>query len=151
MPKADIDKKYRMQEENTSEGIPGKASKIPPFLQGGQLNSMVNEKPMENALGILAEPGHTTLGLSMRTIIGKKNDGTILAKALAYTMQDNEEFGDLNDANGVTNMLALFVSNGGIGRDQVTQAITGERRHDEIKSGGIGGWLQKAAFGDKKD
>ena len=122
---------------------------LPGFLTGGQLGGMTGGKEMPSALNMLADPGDAPRQLSMRTILGRKTPGRIMAIAFAYHLARLEEFGDVRNKEEILDMEALFVSDSGIGRIQLTEAITGERNHEEAK-GGMGSWLQKMAWGNKK-
>jgi hypothetical protein len=124
------------------------AQKIPAFLTGGQMAGLISAKEMPSALNMLAQPGDSPKQLSMRTILGKKTEGTIMATSLAYTLGTDKEFKDKDDEEDVLTLMAMFVSDGGIGRIQLTEAITGERRHEEGK--GVGGLMQRFLYGGNK-
>lgn len=128
----------------------GQTQSLPPFLTGGQLTGMVTNKEMPSALNMLAQPGETPRQLSMRTVLTRKSEGRILATAMSYHLGRCREFGDTEGEQEILDMMALFVSDNGMGRRQLTEAITGQRAHEEAK-GGLGNMLQKMAWGKKDD
>ena len=131
------------------EAVP---SKIPQFLNAGQLGGMVTTKVMDSALDVLSKPGDHPRQLGMRTILPTKHtDGNVLAVVLSDELANCREFHDTEGAEEVLDYEALLVSISGIGRNQVTEAVTGERRHEEAKSGGFGSVLQRMAWGSKKE
>ncbi len=140
-------RKQAIPKKNTN-GKGKEGQPLPQFMTGGQLAGMYTHKEMPSALNMLAHPGDSPRQLGMRTILGKKTEGRILGVALAYHLGRLEEFGDVKGKEEILDMEALWVSDLGIGRTQLTNAITGERNHEEAKAG-LGGWLQKMAWGDK--
>lgn len=136
----------------TPTDAPNPIQKPAKFLSMSELDSMVGDKQMDSALDVLAKPGETAEHLSMRTILGPNTEGKRLARAIAITLEDDELHGNTSDEQAVKRLMALFVSDGGIGREQVTSAVTGERKHEEMKAGGgISQWLQNKAFKKKDD
>jgi hypothetical protein len=122
-------------------------SKIPQFLNAGQLSGMVSTKVMDSALDVLSKPGDHPRQLEMRTIVPiKHTDGIVMAAVLSDELANCREFHDTDGAEQLLDYEALLVSIGGVGRIQVTEAITGERRHEEAKSGGF----ERMAWGGGK-
>lgn len=107
---------------------------------------------MPSALNMLVKPGDSTRDMTMRTFLPeKRTEAQRFATVVAYHLSKNRYFNCVNGEANVLDMLGLFVSIEGRGRSELTSAIIGDRRHEELQGGGIGSWLKKAAWGNKDE
>lgn len=141
----------RTESEGDGNGKKG-GQALPPFLTLGQLGGMTTSKELPNALNYLVNPGDNPRQMTMRTFIPeKRTEASRMATIYAYHLGRCRYFHDKDGEDEILDMLGLNVSINGLGRNQLTAAITGERQHEENK-GGLGAWLQKTAWGNgKKD
>lgn len=121
-----------------------KTQTLPPFMTGGQIMGLISSKQMPSALDALSQPGDSPRQLSMRTILTKRTEGRTLGIAIAYHLERCREFHDKYGEEGILDMEALWVSDEGQGRRQLTEAITGQRNHEEaVGGGGLAKLLEK--------
>jgi len=117
-------------------------------LSRSSIEHAFSQAQLPSALNMLVKPGESAKEILMRTRFSKKTEGRIFATSLVYSLGCDIEFDDQADQDDLLALAAAFVSDEGLGRKELVEAITGERHHEELK-GGIGSWLRKAAWGDK--
>jgi hypothetical protein len=115
-------KKESQQLTTTEEKVHGKE------LKSGDIKNAFTVQHPGNIADKLVEPGEDPLGIAMRSVFGKQTEGAILAVAFAEEWGDLEEFEYEDGKKGLLFNLAGRTSDGGRSRDDLVNAIIGDKQ-----------------------